>query len=283
MQQPNEQNPVLLKASDSAVDILKSTKAFIQNSNKYSNYIVNYKNTKLNSPKKEGFLASCRNLYKSKSKFRRSMDFFNSSTLTINTYLNTKPNFLALSKQSEEELKNPIDIFNAQAEVFNDDNYHNKEYNYQEIYKKDDYYIQMLKKKLNDFKINPNENYTNTLCKNFTKSKYFHSINQIRLLSLEISFINPNDSASEPMTLNLPFALLPLYYFVEFETFKLLLMSILVFNENYTSIEIKFDLLTNILKTWSEYETDQDITLNNQNIQKFNWLTTKCIYDVYIK
>jgi hypothetical protein len=281
-----EQNPVALKASDSAVDILRSTKAFIQNANKYNSYIVNHKNT--DSPKREGSqFQSCRDLYRSVTKFSKETKLYNSASKVMSSsrFIKTNTNFLAITapKQTDEDVKSPIDIFNAQAEIFNENNYCGKEYNCTEIYRKDDYYMEMIKRKILYFKTNANENGTSMLSKNFTKSKYFNSINQINLYSLEIRFVNPNDTRSEPISIYLPFSLLPIYYFVNFETFKLVLMSILEFNVDHSGIEIMYHQIPNILLKWNEFDTDQDFTFTSPNEQKFNWLTSKCIYDVYVR
>jgi hypothetical protein len=267
----NEHIPFKFKASSSVVDILRSTKTIIQNSETYHSYMTKHKST-LDSqiePKSHRTQSFSKSPYK--------LTFYNS----VKDF--TKKELDSPLGESKYYPSNPINLFNTQAEIFYDISYFDKEYDYSKIYRKDNYYLDMIKKKVEYFKNNSNLNHTTVLNKTFRKFQGNTNI-EITFNSLEIRFINTNDLISRHISFYLPFALLPIYYFVDIETFKLLLMSILKFkNDSYTDVFIQDDLISEILSTWSEYDTDKYIEFNNSNINKFNWLTSRCIYDVYIK
>jgi hypothetical protein len=179
---------------------------------------------------------------------------------------------------------NPINIFNTQAEVFHDNSYFDKEYSHMKIHRKDDYYYNMIRSKIEYFKTNDNQNSTTVLHRTYNKSIYPV---ELVLSSLEIRFINTTDIKASSISFYLPFALLPINYFVDIEIFKLVLMAILRFKSDlFNEIAVQDDQISSILSTWGEYEVDSSSLGNNSsnvNVNKFNCLTSKCIYDVYIK
>jgi hypothetical protein len=294
--------PFRYKNNLSVVDILKQTKTIIQNSGEYQNYMTKYK-SKFKEPFKYPStnelklhaLSSERNLCRSISPIRRTVNYFNSSTTTISklhlpsggnftkTYDNLINNSSVLNCG-----ENPINIFDIQADIFNEDGFSDKVYNISEIYRKDDYYNEMIKRKLEYFKNEKNQNFTTSLEKTFNKPKHtlfnIEGQTSVALISLEIRFINSSDLKSKPISFFLPLALLPIYYYVDIETFKLFLMAVLRFNDTFTDFTLNDEVIYTILNSWEEYETDKEtIPIHSHNIYKFNWLTSKCIYDVYIR
>jgi hypothetical protein len=271
-----EHIPFRFKANPSVVDILKSTKTMIQNSGCYKSYMTKHKP---NNDSKTHIEPYSQRTSFAKSPNKPKLSFYNSvgdfstlprkelvSSMSFNKILNTT--------------MNPINIFNTQAEIFHDHSYFDKEYLHNKIYGNTEYYLDIIRKKIEYYKININQNQTTTLHKSYNKSAYPVDVT---LYSLEIKFINTTDLNTQPISFYLPYSLLPIYYFVDIETFKLVLMTILKFNDDHTNVTMREDLICDIVSIWSEYDIDCKLNSNSQNIYKFNWLTSTCIYDVYIK
>jgi hypothetical protein len=179
--------------------------------------------------------------------------------------------------------KNPINIFYTHSEVLLDDfSYFDKIYDVDDIYKKDDYYKQMILERVEKLKLQKSENSTTFLQKQLGNIK---DLCFITLYSLEFRFVNILDSKAKPISIFLPFTLLPIFYIVDIETFKLLLMLILKFNDSYTEIIIDDNMIYTALESWDEYNTEfrTSVNFDNHNVNKFNWITGNCLYDVYIK
>jgi hypothetical protein len=267
---------MLLKTDYSLVDILKETKTIINNSNEYNNYMIRYNCKGSRNSQKLPLSSISLKLYNPFKK-NRYLDITTEGDSKSNIFKDRRVK-LTMGLNSPRN-DNPISIFFAQSEVLiNDLSYYDKEYKYNEIYRKDDYYVNMLTSKLEELKNQKNEAKVAVLEKDLQGKCH------LSLTSLEIKFVNLTETA-KPIFVRLPFALLPVFYFVNIETFKMLLITILRFTDDtYSSIELDINQIYNALITWHAYNTEYNtIKFDNNNIYKFHWMTNKCIFDVYIR
>jgi hypothetical protein len=287
--------PFRYRKEYNVLDLLRNTKTIIQDSKVYNGYMTNY-TRKLNDARKLNEHLTLPKAYQTISTFS---DCY-SPTLTIPDQLKTESNFYPTPRERTKlsfhtfkfnttRNSNPISVFYTQSDIFCDLSYIGLTYDFDKMYKKDDYYINMLRDKVEEFRGTRNENLTTNLERRYTgegtgTNPMLDKV--ITMYSLEIKFNNISiDSAESPkeLCIYLPFALLPIYYYVDIETFKLLLMSVLRFNDEFTEVTMDESSLYSILNSWNEYKTDATITLSHSNIQKFYWLTSKCIFEVFIK
>jgi competence protein ComGC len=290
--------PFGYKKDYNILDILRNTKITIQDSKRYNKYMTSY-NKKINElrnlnetltfPKANNTLGTLGTI-----SYAQTLTIPDEAGLKI--YKELDPDYKPKKMKSlysafNKYNNNPISIFYTQSDIFNDLNYSNLVYDFNKIYKKgEDYYVKMIKDRLEEFKSNRNENFTSLLERRYMVVEkesigYKEPIERvITMYSLEIKFNDITNTDSTPVYTYLPFALLPLYYYVDIETFKLLLMAILKFNESFTEITIDENALYEILNSWRDYETDKEaVTLSSSNLHRFYWLTNKCIFEVYIK
>jgi hypothetical protein len=275
----------------SLVEILKETNKMIQNSTEYNSYMTKHNQFTTDPHKVKYVPLSSISLNLKSTHYRNSCNKFLNFSVgsdTFRQYLGMRNEKALKYEESMTALnntggtnENPINIFHTQSEILIEDNsYFDKVYDYNEIYRKDNYYAKMIINKIESLRSQRNENVTTMLNKQLGKENCI-----ITLQSLEIRFINSEDLRAKPISVFLPFALLPLFYLVEAETFMLLLMLILKFNDSYTTIEIEEDMIYKALDSIDGYKTIdmEDIKSDNHNIHKLNWMTGKCIYDVYIR
>jgi hypothetical protein len=272
----------------SLVDILKETKTVVNNSSEYNSYMTKY-NTIGSSRNKEKLPLSSISLnLHSLRKTIRYLDFtspdnkqpwYRNKAGSLKTEESTGVGYLNSSKLRSD---NPISIFYTQSEMLVDDpSYYEKEYNINEIYRKDDYYVKLVLNKIDELKAGRGLNDTAILYKNLGGESGKDCM--MSLHGLEVKFIS--GSNTKPIIIMLPFALLPMFYMVDIETFKTLLMVVLKFTDDtYSNIELDSDLIHKALN-FDAYNTEYNDTVkfDNNNIHKFNWITNKCIYDVYIR
>jgi hypothetical protein len=261
------------------LDLLRNTKTIIQDSKSYNSYMINY-NTKLNQQRRlnETLIALPKpneTFYKDDrclTAYKCTSILFKKSKLSFSTTL------------ASYTSNNPISIFYTQADIFNDYSYVNLTYDFNKIYRTDDYYVRMLRQQIEEFKKARNENFTTMLEKRYSELSYTSDGKVVSMYSLEVKF-NSINNPTLGLSIFLPFALLPIYYYVDAETFKLLLMSVLKFNESYTELTLDENALYTVLNTWVEYDTNIPVKglVGNTNVRKFYWLTQKGIFDVYIK
>jgi hypothetical protein len=256
--------PFIYKNEETFLDILKKTKKVVRNSTDYGGYMKKY-NIRYNS-------------------FRFPDNFNPQSESNDSTFRRTDQAFHIKNKSSlislEPEHKigkyyknNPINVFKSKMDIF--DNYNvslcyenNTIFNFEN-------YNKVIKKKIEELKLNKNQNLTFYLNKNFKNiSLYLHS--------MSIEFINKTDKSVENIQFSLPFALLPVFYYSNIETFKLILAAIIRFDDELKKIIIKDDNMYYLLNTLKEFE-EHEIELPKHKHYKFDWITNNYIYEVHVK
>ena len=259
--------PFIFRTDESSIDIMRKTKVVIRSSEKYSVFMKTFNNYINNNRNKYNYTLP-----------NRETEFSKYTEQNEETNLNTVSYFSNKKKKKIEKLtyNNPINIFNAHLDLF--DNFSNINinivYDTEYIYQKEKY-KSFIKQKIKDIKTNKNENYTTNLKKKFSKIS-------LNLLSLQVEFINITDPISNNITFNLPLSLLPIFYYVDLETFKIILAAIITFDRDFKNISINDEMLYPLLNNLDQFK-DHDFEFSKYKIHKFHWITPKYMFDVFIK
>ena len=256
--------PIIKKKEERSVsEILKHTKNIIKDTDHYNKYlniasfdiknikdanITQGKGNSLNYLNLESF-KSCKN---ERLTFRQNISQNNCSTNKIYTnYLGPIDNennmILKKNKKILLNVSEHIEIFNSEKKeglIYESNLIFNKEENY--------YYI--IKDKIEYFKNHKNENNTTQLTKLYNKSLNNESTLTIKSISFE--FKNLNDSQSKSQKFFLPFSLIPLFYYVNFENFKYILIKLFKFNDDFTEIIMNDENISSAIKKIKEYDTN---------------------------
>ena len=138
--------------------------------------------------------------------------------------------------------------------VLNENSY--KELYHEEEYRLMDpqYYNKFIKKKINEYKkeIPNEENFHLTLEKEYLDSEFNKP--KLTLNSLSISFT----CKGKYHLFHIPFEFLPLFYYKNMEHLKLILISIVRFENDFEDIYIDFEEIPNILSTSKQFEMEEN-------------------------
>jgi hypothetical protein len=168
---------------------------------------------------------------------------------------------------------NSLFNFNDFNNDFFTDDYLNLHYDNKEIFNHPEKYNKIIEEKIEYFKKNKNENETVYLEKSFFFGQKKKKI-LLNLKSLIINFEDPSEekppynniNINKNLQIELPFALLPLFYYKGIESFKKLLCSIIKFENNYQKVKIDEKILYNSLLKLKDY--NKEIPKNNNNDSK---------------
>ena len=186
------------------------------------------------------------------------------------------PNSLDISKNSAKILKNQklkvkklrynksFDFsLNFNRELFNEAEYSDLKYDESIIYGREKFYQEIIRKKLIELKTNYNKNMTIHKEKVYelahNKKKIYLHFDSLKIRLNEIKDeSNYNIEVYEKPSLeyNLPFSLLPLFYYKNVESFLLILTKLIIWNEDKKTFSLteKDDVvIANILKNCDDY------------------------------
>ena len=167
---------------------------------------------------------------------------------------------LSPSKKSKPKISFILNFFNDyENDFFPDIDISNLNYNEYEIYKDKYTYKKLIKEKITYFKKTKNENHTSKLEKIIHYGKLKKDIN-LCLDSLLITFkdMSSPKNPNKNITINYPFALLPIFYYKGFETFiKFLSMTIKIEN-NFEKIYFENNKIPEILSTLLDYQANKN-------------------------
>ena len=151
-----------------------------------------------------------------------------------------------------------------EKDFFSEIDYSNLEYNEFEIYKNKSIYENLIKERINHFKKEKNENQTIVLEKNFIFKKKIN----LKLNSLIITFedmSSPPEFQNKKLKIDLPFALLPLFYYKGIQTFQKLLAASIKVEKGFNSIYLDEEALYMALNSIKDFENED--TEENNNIE----------------
>jgi len=149
-----------------------------------------------------------------------------------------------------------INFFNDyEKDFFKEIDYSNLEYNEYEIYKNKEIYEKLIKDKINYFKKEKNENPTIVLQKKFIYKKEM----TLTLNSLSISFEDmalPKELNNKKLKIDLPFSLLPLFYYKGIPTFQKLLSACVKVENNFEKVYLDEDSIHIALNNIQDFENE---------------------------
>jgi hypothetical protein len=155
-------------------------------------------------------------------------------------------------------------INDYEKDFFSDSIYLNLDYNENEIYNNEFFYEDLIRKKIIYFRNKQTFNKKKKFEKKFFYGKYQKEIN-LTFNSLQITFqrmILPsemqNQESEPPITFDLPFDLLPIFYYKGIHTFIKFLSRVIRIENNFEKIIFKEDKLCEELSRIKEYEINLD-------------------------
>ena len=150
-----------------------------------------------------------------------------------------------------------VNFFNDyEKDFFPEINYSNLNYNEFEIYKGKKIYEQLIKEKINYFKKTKNENQTIILEKKFNFKKEMNlTINSLTITFEDMSV--PKEFQNKKLKIDLPFSLLPLFYYKGIQTFQKLLAAVIKVENNFEKISFNEEALYIALNHIKDFETEE--------------------------
>ena len=206
------------------------------------------------------------------------------SKTSLNQLSNYRPN------KNEEKISyiSLIPELNVAFDVFKKIKYQDLSYDVHKIFYNDREYFEMLREKIQEMKSSSKFEIVEKgfLIKKFKeKNKRFNLI----LNSIIIEFIFSNGSFKDPIRLNLPICLLPLFYFNQPEDVKYLFMSLIEFDEKFENVSFDFQKMYNFVIFSDKYDTLKSGEIEyskggfNINVYNFKWITPAYNFEVAIK
>jgi hypothetical protein len=191
------------------------------------------------------------------------------------TFMDMSSDFFQFGNQGRD--KDTIEEFERRENLFYDES---------EIFNKSSYIFEnMINSKIEYFKMNKNENFTDVFTKRFHQDMPNEMLLTVNAIIVE--FKNITEFYKKPVKFQIPFSLLPIFYFKNCDEIKMILLSIIQFYESsFCHMNIIEDNLYNVLKNSSQFSTEESWSFRPgsiHNIYKFNWLTPKCIFEVSVK
>lgn len=168
-----------------------------------------------------------------------------------------------------------------QNDIFNNERYEKINYDESEIYNKRNEIRKVIDEKVKEIAIKGISNKTEILVKNIQSN---HLNLNITFKSIHISFKDAN-TFNTIYDFYLPFEMIPLFYYKNFEFFKILLCKIVKFNQNYDNIELNERAIYHFLQKNSEIKPKLSIkTQHSQQLPKSPRRSRQsCITDSQIK
>jgi hypothetical protein len=272
--------------------LLRGTKNLVLNSSKYNNYIKNYatltqvksfkdpdtpnypitKNSHILSMSSKKFgsevsspmFKTVKHFFKRKEDKRKSERRVDMLKKKFSQNIEVR-NTLDLYKLSS--LESFVKCFEVEFDILNK-------------IKDPKYFKDFLKERVAYLVLGENENITARLYKSFNIGTSDEV--EIVLNSLKISLYNKEVDGKE-LHIYLPFALLPIIYYVKSDIFKIILAKAITFNDNEDDINIDYDYLNDILKKMKKVITAGIEKVDRKDYHlAFEWLTPKNTYNVVI-
>ena len=192
---------------------------------------------------------------------------------------NMKNNLNKPTLKGFEKIKILRDIF------FYDESYLNLNYDESEIFYKVNYYNEYIHSRISYFQVEKNKNYTNILKKdyfnyerigknnsNFYVTKENETKINLTLKSMKIEFVNLTNKNIKNSIFNIPFSILPIFYYKNLENLKYLLIACFNFNENFDKIQFEEEGIYHLLEVCPDFTVKINYnkinTINDKNSPK---------------
>ena len=161
-----------------------------------------------------------------------------------------------------EKINNNYDLnsFDYEKEFFSESIYMNMRYNEFEIFKSKKVYDDLIKEKIDLLKIEKNEDKEIKFEKNFIYGKYEKEI-KLSFDSLQITFTDmslPQDLENKKIRINLPFTLLPIFYYKGIKAFIKFLCEVIKIENNFEKVILDQDKIMEALNDLKEYRIKEE-------------------------
>ena len=173
--------------------------------------------------------------------------------------------------------KNKIDeekIFLLRNNIFYDESYDNYKYDESEIFHRTVYYNKYIENYIENLKKIKSENLTSFVKREFYKENLKKNtfslceneeiISSILFKSMKIIFINKNDKTKKPISFNIPFSYLPIFYFNNMRNVKYILLSCFKFSDDFEKVNFSEEDLYYLIRNIIERKQHQIYNLKNQ-------------------
>ena len=196
-----------------------------------------------------------------------------------------------LSTNNTHTFKYKEDIFSLLDLLFKDNSYEHLYYDESIIFHNEKHYITYIENTVDHFKRSKNENQCYHLDKTYfnmtdeyvnnehNMNNPLSTLSKLSLHSMTINFINLTDKTKPPITFSIPFALLPVFYYKNFQNIKYILLSLIQFSSTFDSITLNEDEFYNLLINSTEFNNNP-ITYEKKSI-KFLKMNTKIPNNAY--
>ena len=171
-----------------------------------------------------------------------------------------------------ETMGNNYDLnsFDYEKEFFSEEIYMNLVYNEYEIFKSKKVYDDLIKKKINILK---NEQNVNNEVKFEKKFQYGKDEKEINLIfdSLQITFTDmslPQDLENKKIKINLPFSLLPIFYYKGVEAFIKFLCEVIKIENNFEKVIFEEDKIMEALNDLKEYRAKEEDLEDSEDVSE---------------
>ena len=195
-------------------------------------------------------------------------------------FSNQKIKIKKLLKNKSCELKLDLNYNNLKKNSFNEPKYNNMIYDESLIFGQRKTYQEIIKNKLIELQTIYNQNFTIKKEKvynyGFHKKKIYLTLNSLKIKLNEVkdeSNINIEVFEKPSFEYTFPFSLLPLFYYKDAETFLIILIKILIWNEETQKFSLAKnddEIIANILKNCDDfYISDNNMSFYANNMEEF--------------
>ena len=179
-------------------------------------------------------------------------------------------------------------IFLLRNNIFYDETYNDYKYDESEIFHRQTIYNKYIINYIEQLKKTKTDNLTTNLERVFYKeninSNYFQSsendeiVSSILFKSMKISFINQTNKNKKPISFDIPFSYLPIFYYNNMRNIKYILLSCFKFSKDFENIFFNEDDLYYLIKNSEQYEffhkkntiKIEEAKINDEKYEKIN-------------
>jgi hypothetical protein len=297
----NEENYLPLIYSESrnkqkTSGLLKGTKNLILNTTKYNSYIRNYTTLTQTTTFKDPDVTSYP-ITKNKHILSLSVKKYNNEISASPTKSNkfhrtqdkrkSERRVTILKKKFSQniEAKNTLDLYKLSS-LENFAKCFEVEFDILNKIKEPNYFKEFVKERVNILVLGENENVTTRLYKSYNIGT--NDEVELSLQSIRITLYNKDKSDNRELFIFIPFSLLPIFYYVKSDIFKIFLTKIISFEKaenGENNIIINNENLNEVLKTMKKILKtggENPEKIKKENYIAFEWLTTTDIYNIVI-
>ena len=169
-------------------------------------------------------------------------------------------------------------LFLLRNNIFYDESYDNYKYDESEIFHRTVYYNKYIENYIENLKKIKSENLTSFVKREFYKENLKKNtfslceneeiISSILFKSMKIIFINKNDKTKKPISFNIPFSYLPIFYFNNMRNVKYILLSCFKFSDDFEKVNFSEEDLYYLIRNSIQYQYYRKKTTSNLQFEE---------------